>query len=330
MTYQRVLVKDSAKRAIKGTKPCRRALCYLLLGLLLSLAAALPLLGVRFFAVPADAGVNNTPAYWSCWLFALVLPTVAQALLCAGGCAYCLDLWRGRGVNSRRFLYGFTRFPRVSALGLLITLFSFLWGLPYLLLLLLSIFLMWFSALPLSFFPFLPLSPDTLVSLSNLVRPTPASTALVCILALLFLALCLNRTLRYTLSYFVLLDQPQLTAAECLEESKALMKGRRWKLIVLCFSFLGWSLLEGLLTAGVQLLWPILLSLFPAAALPGAAFWCLRILLILYLAAMVIAALLLPLWLINYAGVSLAGFYDYAQADRSNQPTPPRSWQVYS
>lgn len=325
MTYQRVLVKDSAKRAIKGTKPCRRALCYLLLGLLLSLAAALPLLGVRFFAVPADAGVNNTPAYWSCWLFALVLPIVAQALLCAGGCAYCLDLWRGRGVNSRRLLYGFTRFPRVSALGLLITLFSFLWALLGALLFTPVLFLL------------ARLLPEELLAAAGTGPDAPLTAGALVIYSLVLLvfalpleAFSLNRTLRYALSYFVLLDQPQLTAAECLEESKALMKGRRWKLIVLCFSFLGWSLLEGLLTAGVQILWPILLSLFPAAALPGAAFWCLRILLILYLAAMVIAALLLPLWLINYAGVSLAGFYDYAQADRSNQPTPPRSWQVYS
>lgn len=325
MTYQRVLVKDSAKRAIKGTKPCRRALCYLLLGLLLSLAAALPLLGVRFFAVPAEAGVNNALAYWSCWLFALVLPIVAQALLCAGGCAYCLDLWRGRGVTSRRLLYGFTRFPRVSALGLLITLFSFLWALLGALLFTPVLFLL-ARLLPKELLAAAGSGPDA---------PLTAGALVIYILVLLVFALpleafSLNRTLRYALSYFVLLDQPQLTAAECLEESKALMKGRKWQLVVLMLSFLGWSLLTGLLHLGIQLLYPALLSLFPAAALPGAAFWCLRILLILYLAVMVIAALLLPLWLINYAGVSLAGFYDYAQADRSNQPTPPRSWQVYS
>lgn len=322
MTYQRVLVKDSAKRAIKGTKPCRRALCYLLLGLLLSLAAALPLLGVRFFAVPAEAGVNNAPAYWSCWLFALVLPTVAQALLCAGGCAYCLDLWRGRGVDSRRLLYGFTRFPRVSALGLLITLFSTLWG-----------FLAALLFLPPTAFIGFFLSTLAPTDTDPFWRQPAYALVLMLFLFLglgLIYAFLLNRTLRYALAFFVLLDQPQLTAWECLEESKLLMEGRRWKLLLLVLSFLGWMLLEWLLFLGVPLLWQVLLSLFPAAALPGAAFWCLRILLILYLAAMVIAALLLSLWLINYAGVSLAGFYDYAQADRSNQPTPPRSWQVYS
>lgn len=326
MTYQRVLVKQSAKRAMKGAKPIHRALCYFLLSLLLSLVAALPFLGIRFFAAPTEAGVNNAPAYWSCWLFALVLPTVAQALLYAGGCAYCLDLWRGRGVNSRRLLYGFTRFPRVSALGLLISLFSFLWALLGALLFTPVLFLL------------AKLLPEELLAAAASPSPgTPltAGALVIYILVLLIFVLpleafCLNCTLRYALSYFVLLDQPQLTAAECLNESKLLMKGRRWQLAVLCFSFLGWSLLEGLLISCVRLLWPVLLSLFPAAALPGAAFWCLRILLILYLAAMVIAALLLPLWLVNYAGVSLAGFYDYAQADRSNQPTPPRSWQVYS
>lgn len=337
MTYQRVLVKDSAKRTLKGKKPRRRALAFLLLCLLLTFLAFLPALVAALTEMPVSAPESDllvltspSPVFWLCQGLTLLLLPIASALLCAGGCAYCLDLWRGRGTDSGRFFAGFSRFPTTAALGLLITFFSFLWSLPYVLLLLLSTFLMWFSALPLSFFPFIPLSPDTLVALSNLVRLTPGKIALVCSLAVLFLALYINRTLRYALAFFVLMDQPRLTARQCLQESKILMKGRKWKLTVLMLSFLGWSLLVSLVNLGIQLLYPILQFFFPVSALPGFAFWCLRILLILYLIVLVVFVIQLPLWLMNYVGVSLAGFYDFAQADRSNQPTPPRSWQVYS
>ena len=145
----------------------------------------------------------------------------------------------------------------------------------------------------------------------------------------LFAAFLLNRTLRYSLSFFVLMDHPRWTARQCLNESKALMKHRKWQFVVLVFSFLGWELVIALACLAAFLLWPLLLSFFPVAVYPGIAFWLLRIMLIFYLVLLVGFALTLPLWLMNYVGVSLAGFYDFAQSDARNRPTPPRSWQIY-
>lgn len=331
MTYQRVFVKDSAKRAIKGKKPCRRALAFLLLSLLFFLLAQLPGLIAAFVYLPGRTSLSElSPVYWLCQGLTLLLGVTAIALLCTGGCAYCLDLWRGRGTDSSRFWAGFSLFSRTVSLGGMITFFSFLWVLPYVLLLLLVWFLLMLSALPTFFFPTVIHSLDTLTALTELAQPTPLKIALVVLLAVLFLALYINRTLRYSLAYFVLLDHPRFTARQCLKESKALMKGRKWKLVVLALSFLGWYLLSQLLLLGVQFLWPILKSFYPISALPGFAFGCLRLMLIFYLIVMVVAAFLLPLWLMNYAGVSLAGFYDFAQSDAHNRPTPPRSWQVYN
>lgn len=339
MTYQRVLVKDHAKQSIRGKKPRRRALAFLLLCLLFSILAMLPTLIAGFVYLPAHAVPEEdafftlaglTPVYWLCQGLTLLLIPTAVALLCTGGCAYCLDLWRGRGVDSGRFWAGFSQFPRTMALGLMIFFFSFLWATPYVLLLLLVWFLTVLSVSPLTLSPVVIHSPEDLAFLLELARPSPLKIALVCVLAALFFALYINRTLRYSLAFFVLLDRPRATARDCLRESKALMRGRKRKLIVLLLSFIGWSLLVDLINIGVQLLWPILMSFFPASALPGAAFWCLRIMLIFYLIALVAAAILLPLWLMNYVGVSLAGFYDFAQSDQQNRPVPPRSWQVYN
>lgn len=48
---------------------------------------------------------------------------------------------------------------------------------------------------------------------------------------------------RYRLALYLLIDNPQMSALECIRESKRLMKGRKWELFVLDLSFIGWSLL---------------------------------------------------------------------------------------
>ena len=50
----------------------------------------------------------------------------------------------------------------------------------------------------------------------------------------------------YSMSYYVMLDHPELTPAQCLRVSKAMMKGNRWRLFCLEFSFIGWAILSAL------------------------------------------------------------------------------------
>lgn len=331
MTYQRVLVKDSARRAIKGKSPCRRAFAFLLLCLLFSLLSMLPALIAGFVYLPAHAAPEGDafftmaalpPAFWLCQGLTLLLAPILGALLCAGWCAYCLDLWRGRGTDGGRFWAGFSQFSGVAALGLMIALFSLLWTLVGL------------SGIICVLWLLSQFGPVDLLPLLTAPAVPPEALAYVVIVLFilwaLFAAFLLNRTLRYSLAFFVLLDHPRFTARQCLNESKALTQGRKWKLVVLMLSFIGWVLLAQLALLVAQLLWPILLSFYPISALPGFAFGCLRLMLILYLIALVVASFLLPLWLMNYVGVSFAGFYDFAQSDRQNRPTPPRSWQVYN
>lgn len=47
----------------------------------------------------------------------------------------------------------------------------------------------------------------------------------------------------YAMAYFVFSDHPDWSANRCLEESERLMKGSRWRLFCLNFSFIGWYLL---------------------------------------------------------------------------------------
>lgn len=48
----------------------------------------------------------------------------------------------------------------------------------------------------------------------------------------------------YYMAYYIMLDYPELTPAECLRASKNLMRGNKWRLFCLHFSFIGWELLS--------------------------------------------------------------------------------------
>lgn len=62
------------------------------------------------------------------------------------------------------------------------------------------------------------------------------------------------KSISYTMSYFVFLDNKKLSANDCIKKSKELMKGHKWEYFVLYLSFIGWFLL-GLLTFGIGLFW---------------------------------------------------------------------------
>jgi Predicted integral membrane protein len=59
---------------------------------------------------------------------------------------------------------------------------------------------------------------------------------------------------RYSMSFYILYDNPQMSAKEALEESKKMMNGFKGKLFLLHLSFIGWGLLC-LLTLGIGYLW---------------------------------------------------------------------------
>jgi uncharacterized membrane protein len=59
---------------------------------------------------------------------------------------------------------------------------------------------------------------------------------------------------RYTQSYYILKDNPEIGALEAIRRSKALMVGSKGRLFILQLTFIGWALL-GILTLGIGYLW---------------------------------------------------------------------------
>lgn len=60
----------------------------------------------------------------------------------------------------------------------------------------------------------------------------------------------------YSMSYFIMADNPGITATQAITQSRQMMDGNKWRLFCLDLSFIGWYLLS-VLTLGILLLWVI-------------------------------------------------------------------------
>jgi uncharacterized membrane protein len=100
--------------------------------------------------------------------------------------------------------------------------------------------------------------PATVVSvvlgaLASLIHPALAAI-LALIVAVIAAVIAMSFFYRYSMSFFILAEYPEMRAIDVLRSSANMMKGRKWKLFCLHFSFMGLALLLGLLgscTCGV-------------------------------------------------------------------------------
>lgn len=72
--------------------------------------------------------------------------------------------------------------------------------------------------------------------------------------SLLFIIPGIIKSLSYSMSYYVMLDNPELSANEARKKSMEIMDGNKWRLFCLNLSFIGWMLLS-ILTLGILFFW---------------------------------------------------------------------------
>lgn len=72
--------------------------------------------------------------------------------------------------------------------------------------------------------------------------------------SLLFIIPGIIATYRYAMVPYLIAEFPDLTVMDAMRESKRLMKGNKWRLFCLGFSFIGWVFVA-LLTFGIGFLW---------------------------------------------------------------------------
>lgn len=72
--------------------------------------------------------------------------------------------------------------------------------------------------------------------------------------SLLFIIPGIIAAYRYSQSFYIMLDNPDMSALDCIGASKEMMRGRKLDYFVLELSFLGWYILCGL-TLGILYIW---------------------------------------------------------------------------
>ena len=74
--------------------------------------------------------------------------------------------------------------------------------------------------------------------------------------ALLFVFPAYIAIFRYSMTFFIIADEPELSGSAAIKKSKEMMKGHKWELFVLLFSFFWWYIL-GIITFGLAYIYII-------------------------------------------------------------------------
>lgn len=145
-----------------------------------------------------------------------------------------LNIVRIQSVKFENLFDGFKSFGSTFLLNLLIEIFVFLWSLIPI------------AAGIIIFVAFLPQakSPEDLGAAVLLLIP---------LIIVLFIPAIIAQ-LRYSMAFYVLYDNPEISPMDAINKSKEMMKGCKGKLFLLYLSFIGWALLS-LLTLGIGMLW---------------------------------------------------------------------------
>ena len=125
---------------------------------------------------------------------------------------------------------------------------------------------------------------------------------------LLFIVPGIIAAIRYSQAYYVMVDHPEYSISQCVDESKMRMQGNKGKYFILNLSFIGWILLCGIPLMIVELIFG------PGApGISGAVGY-----LIFSLVAM------LPyIWLGVYMSLTQVAFYDILVGNLKAQPITP-------
>ncbi len=80
------------------------------------------------------------------------------------------------------------------------------------------------------------------------------NSILIALWSLLLIVPGIIKAISYSMSYFILTDNPNIGANEARKQSMAMMEGHKWNYFCLMFSFIGWIILC-ILTLGILTYW---------------------------------------------------------------------------
>ncbi len=134
--------------------------------------------------------------------------------------------------------------------------------------------------------------------------------------SLLFVIPGIIASYSYYMTPFILCERPDMTSREAIRESKELMRGNKWRLFCLEFSFIGWELLA----AGI--IWVVIMLVMTPMILAADASvdFIIIPMLVILLVAVIVSVIVLSLTLSPYITTSIAVFYREISEGRYSNP----------
>jgi uncharacterized membrane protein len=160
-------------------------------------------------------------------IFASLLSLILAGPLNLGVASYFLKLMRGKNPQLEDIFSGFKRFANAFLVNLLILIFTVLWAA-------------------------IAVVPGVIIGIFS--REPLVILLLIIIVSIAATVLVIIAYLRYSMSYYILNDNPEMSALEAIRASKEMMRGSKGKLFMLILSFIGWFIV-GLIALVIGLLW---------------------------------------------------------------------------
>ena len=147
--------------------------------------------------------------------------------------------------------------------------------------------------------------------------------------SLLFVIPGIIASYSYYMTPFILCERPDMTSREAIRESKELMRGNKWRLFCLEFSFIGWELLASGVMGVV-----LMLIMTPMIMADGVSADAIIVpSLVILLMVLIIFVIVLSLTLSPYITASIAVFYREISEGRYSNPHVELegdvTWQTY-
>lgn len=159
-------------------------------------------------------------------VFLSLLMTIYGVVMDFGYKFWCLNTARSEQGDVGDLFSGFSMVGRILWLRVLILVYGFLWYV--------AIFM-----------------PAALVLMVGMLIPLVGP--FVCVgVFVLAVGVWISRILRYTMSVYCLVDEPEMGASWALRRSRWMMEGRVMSYVLLMLSFIGWFLLGGLIVSAVE------------------------------------------------------------------------------
>lgn len=222
LTVENVYLRQSAKEAAKKHRWTLIGMCAILFGVSYAISYGGSALLTAICGSPyTGTAYTNTPnsAYWIGYIVLLLISTLVSSGLTLGLTCATIDLARDTHIVRVRDIFGrMSSCFKAFRLSLWIGLKAFLWALPAV------------------------AATVVLAAILAYTHNSDVSQTLMMLLPLVMMivvfALMIPAMYRYTLATFILADAPETGVRECVNRSKAMMKGHKWQAFKLPMPFI--------------------------------------------------------------------------------------------